>query len=194
MIPTRTPALVLAVMVSCTALICCSDPPSAKNPAAATSWPPWDANMRSLYNDAIHPSAVGLSLDGRSPAKDPLLGARVLAADAVARVKVSTVTRDKVGAKVTYYLSLLVGRPPLVAPKWEVSKIELAIHQSMPAFGVVRSLDTGIQGRTFIGFFRRFANTDPNKEGPQLHWHLMADTPEVAEAIQQISALGEITQ
>lgn len=194
MIPTRAPALALALVAGCLALTACSDPPSAADPTTVTSWPPFDAHMSSLFNDAIHPSAVGLSLDGRSPAQDPLLGARAIAADLVARVKVSTVTRDKVGAKVTYYLNLLVGRPPLVESEWDVSSIELAIHQSTGAFGIVSSLDNSMQGRTFIAFVRRFASPDPAKEGPELHWHLTADTPEVAQAVAERSALGEIVE
>ena len=194
MIPTRSPALVLAVMAGCLTLAACSDPPRASNPTTVTSWPAFDENMHSLFNDVIHPSAVGLSLDGGNPAQDPLLGARVLAADLVARVKVSTVTRDKVGAKVTYYLNLQVGRPPLVDPKWDVSSIELAIHRSTGAFGIVHSLDNTMQGRTFIAFVRRFASSDPGEAGPQLHWHLTADTPDVAQAIAETSALGEISE
>jgi hypothetical protein len=151
---------------------------------------PWAGELRALFDDSIHPAAVGLSLDGEPPQEDALLPARARAADVVARMRVTTVTADSIGAKQTYYLTLQVGKPPLLPAKLPDPSFEIVVRSGSPAFGIVSSLDTGLQGHTFIGFVRRF----PGDLEPEIHWHLTADAAEVALAISHTSALDEAGQ
>jgi hypothetical protein len=151
---------------------------------------PWTGTLRGLFDDSIHPAAVGLSLEGEPPQEDRLLPSRARAADVVARMRVSTVTSDSVGAKQTYYLTLQVGQPPLTRSKLAERSFELVVRPESPAFGIVSSLDTGLRGHTFIGFVRRFAG-EPE---PAIHWHLTADSAEVALAISDASALDEAAE
>lgn len=147
----------------------------------------WEGALRSLFDDSIHPAAVGLALDERPVHLDPLLSSRIKTAELVARMRVSTVTADSVGAKVTYYLNLQVGYPTLLPSELTERNYEIAIRKTSPSFGIVSNLDTTLQGRTFIAFIRRFAG--PHEA--EIHWHLTADDPKVAQVIANTAVLDE---
>lgn len=151
---------------------------------------PWAGPLRGLFDDSIHPAAVGLSLDGEAAHDDPLLLSRARAADVVARMRVTTVTADTVGAKQTYYLTVQVGDPPLMPAKLPNRTFELVVRPGRPSFGIVSSIDTGLRGRTFIGFVRRFAG----EAEPEIHWHLTADTPQVALAISETTLREDVEE
>jgi hypothetical protein len=165
---------------------CSGSDRSADSPESGL--PPWEGQMQELFDDAIDPAAVGLSMDGRSPARDPLLRPRAQQSDVVAHMRVQTVTRDSVGAKTTYLLTLQVGMPTLMPAKLDNGTFELSINQSASSFGIVQQLDTGLRGLTFIGFVRKFQGDD----GPAIHWHLTTDSQEVAQVIQEIAVLDEV--
>jgi hypothetical protein len=147
---------------------------------------PWQGPIAALFDDSIHAAAVGLSLEGARAQDDPMIRSRCATADLVARVRVNTVTRDSVGAKITYHLMLQVGEPTLLPAKLRDRSLELVIHQGSQAFGIVSSLESSLRNKTFIVFARRFVG----ERGPELHWVLTADTPEVAAVIGTAS-LGE---
>ena len=164
---------------------------SDKVTVASTDEPldPWQGPLAALFDDSINPAAVGLSLEGTRAQDDPMIRSRCGTADLVARLRINTVTRDAVGAKITYHLILHVGEPPLLRTKLADRTLELVIHQSSSAFGIVSSLEPSLRGRTFIGFVRRFAGP----HGPELHWMLTADTPEVA-AVVSAATIGEAAE
>jgi len=145
---------------------------------------PWQGPLGSLFDDSIHPAAVGLSLEGGKAQDDPMLKSRAAAADLVARLTVTDVTSSEVGAKVIYHLTLVAKEPTLLAPRIKDRTIDLVVRQSSPAFGIVSSLDNGLRNKTFIGFLRRFAG----EHGPELHWHLTADTDAVAAIVSTAGA------
>jgi hypothetical protein len=165
---------------------CSANDRSAESPESGL--PLWEGQLTELFDDTIDPAAVGLSMDGRSPARDPMLRPRAQQSDVVAHMRVQTVTRDSVGAKTTYVLNLQVGAPTLMPAKLEDPSFEISINQSSSSFGIVQQLDTGLRGQTFIGFIRKFHGDD----GPVIHWHLTSDTPEVAQVIQEIAVLDEV--
>ncbi len=149
---------------------------------------PYEGQQQALFDDAIDPSAVGLSMDGVSPAQDPMLRTRALEADLVTRLRVQTVTRDSVGAKTSFMLSLQAAVPPLMPSRSDQGTFELLVDQNGKSFAIVQSLETQLRGRTFIGFLKRFAGGD----GPEWHWHLTADQEDVAQVIQEIAVLEEV--
>lgn len=149
---------------------------------------PYEGQQQALFDDAIDPAAVGLSMDGVSPAQDPMLRSRALEADLVARLRVQTVTRDSVGAKTTFMLSLQAVAPPLMPSSSDQTTFELVVDQNGKSFPIVQSLETQLRGRTFIGFLKRFTGDD----GPEWHWHLTADQEDVAQVIQEIAVLEEV--
>ncbi len=149
---------------------------------------PWEGQLRELYDDEIHPAALGLSMDAQSPARDPLLRLRTTHADVVARMTVQTVKMYSVGVKATFVLILQVVPPPFAKPKLEDSQFELSIKKHSPVFGMVQNLEDNIRDMKFIGFFRKF----PSEDGPVIHWHLTADREDVAEVVHEATLLDEI--
>jgi hypothetical protein len=176
----------LAATVASTAA--CGKKKDAKVPRKRLS--PWRGELRDMFDDKIHPAAVGLAMDVSAPATDPLLRLRAQEAELVARMRIQTVTRDTVGARTTYTLSLQVGQPRLMPSSFGSDVVELSIGQDESSFGVIQSLETQLRGRMFIGFVRNFSG----KDGPELHWHLTADAPEVAEVIQEVALLEEMAK
>jgi hypothetical protein len=178
--------MALAAIASTAAMSC----GSAKRRGGANDLglEPWEGQLRELFNDQIHPAAVGLSMDSQSPARDPLLRVRTTNADVAARMKVQTVKMYSVGAKSTYVLNLQVVPPTFAKPKLDDTQFEISIKQDSQVFGMVQSLEEQLRGKQFIGFIRRF----PGEEGPVLHWHLTADSESVAEVVHEAAVLDEI--
>jgi hypothetical protein len=146
---------------------------------------PWTGVQQQLFDDSIAPVSLGFSLDGHSPAKDPLLAPRAKAADLVARMRVQTMSRKRSGDRTVYMLTLQVGNPPLARPRLEAATLDLTVSEGSSMFALVSSNENSLRNRIFIGFVRRF----PSPHGPVFRWHLTADTAEVAQAVQLATAL-----
>jgi hypothetical protein len=140
-----------------------------------------------LFDDSIAPAAVGVAGVVTSPRMDPLLRERTQHAEVVERVRVSTVTVDRIGDVPTYHIGLMLASEPLAGRRLPLERIELSVVRSGPAFPILQSLDAGLIGRIFVGFFRRFATADE----PDLHFHLASDDPETIAAVRDASALSE---
>jgi len=154
----------------------------------AGSFPRWEGELRTLFDDEIDPAAVGMAMDGRSPGSDPMLRLRAQAAEIVARMRVQTVNRNTRGARKSYTVVLQVGKPALLPLIFNTNTVELVVTQETGAYGVVQNLESTLGGKVFIGFVRRFAGVD----GPELHWHLAADHAEVAQIVQEIAVMEEL--
>lgn len=168
----------------------CGPSQDASSAAGVAGLPRWEGRARELFDDAIEPAAVGLSMEGPSPRADPFLRERAQTAEVVAEVRVTTFTVDSIGDDKTYHLGVRVGVPPLATPKIPDSSFELLIRPQSPAFGIARAFDARLQGVTFVGFIRRFVGQDGE---PEVHWHLSADTPEVVAAVKDVVALAELS-
>ncbi|AUX40124.1 cobalamin ABC transporter substrate-binding protein [Sorangium cellulosum] len=149
----------------------------------------WEGHHREVFDDNIEPAAVGFSLDGSSPRSDPFLRERAQTADVVARVRVNTVTVDSIGEQSSYHLGIQVGYPPLATPRVADRTFELHIRPTSRAFGIAKAIDARLRGLIFIAFIRRFAGEAGE---PDIHWHLSPDTAEVAAAVKEAVALGEL--
>lgn len=166
----------------------CGGRPDEPETPDVSGLPPYQGQLRYLFDDQIDPVAVGMALDGASAADDPLLGPRVDQAELVARVRIQTVTVDAVGAIRRYTLSVQVGRPPLLPPKLEETAFEVEIGPEQPAFRVAERLGDELRGRTFVGLVRRFAGA----RRAEYHFHFTADVAEVHEAIRQHAGLSAL--
>jgi hypothetical protein len=155
--------------------------------AGPGSLAPYAGRAAELFDDTIDPDAVGLATVTVDRRRDPALAERVNQSEAVARMRVSTVTVDTVGSQPTYHVSLLLVAS-LISKGYAPTRVELSLGPSSPAFGIVKWLDTGMIGRTFIGFFRRFAGT----EEPALRFHLAADNSDVLAAVREAAALSDL--
>jgi hypothetical protein len=184
----KIPTLALAAALALGGAAC--EPSQPARAGNASGLPRWEARARTVFDDNIDPASVGLSMDGPSPRNDPHLRERAQTADVVARVKVQTVTVDSVGEQSTYHLGVQVGVPTLVTAKVQDRTFELSIKSTSGAFGIAKSFDSRLRGRTFIGFIKRFSSEDGDLE---IHWHLAPDTAEVAAAVKEAVALREIS-
>ena len=163
---------------------------SATGPSQSRqTFPPYAGTALQLFDDRIDPIAVGLADVADKPRTNPVLRARTQSAEAVARARVSTLSVDSIGGNPVYRLSLTFIDRPLVRRGFPADRIEIAVRPDSPAFGVVKWLDARLIGRTFIGFFHRFAGNDE----PEVRFHLSADDPEVLAAVREASALSELS-
>jgi len=168
----------------------CSGPSAAKQSLTPRDFPPYQGQATVLFDDRIDANAVGLADVAPAPRTDPVLKARAQAAEAVARVRVATVSTDSAGGKPAYRLSLeLLAGGVVVRRGLTDERIEIAVRPDSPAFGVVKWLDTRLIGRTFVGFFRRYGGADDI----ELRFHLSADGPEVLAAAHDAAALREFS-
>jgi hypothetical protein len=184
----RAATLALAASLSLAGAGCEPSQPGKMPPG--TLLPRWEGHARELFDDNIDPAAVGLSMEGPSPRSDPFLRERAQTADVVARVRVQTVTVDSVGDQRTYHLGIQVGVPTLTEAKVQDRSFELIVKPASGAFGIVKAFDARMRGHTFIGFIQRFGADDGETE---VHWHLSADTAEVAAAVKEAVALRELS-
>jgi hypothetical protein len=97
---------------------------------------------------------------------------------------------DSAGEQHTYHLGVFVGGSPLAEPKMKERSFELSIKPSSAAFGIARSLDANLRGKTFLAFVRRYTGDDGDTV---LHWHLAAATPDVAAAVKEALVLQEVS-
>jgi hypothetical protein len=150
----------------------------------------YEGQATALFDDRIDANAVGLADVASKPRTDPVLRARAQNAEVVARARVATVSVDTAAGKPVYRLSLDLAGGSLVRRGFADERIEIAIRPDSPAFGVVKWLDTRLIGRSFIGFFHRFAGAT---EEAELKFHLSADDPEVLAAVREAATLREIS-
>jgi hypothetical protein len=188
--PSALSAVLLAVALAASSAGCGGPARPAGGGEDGQLLPPWDAHAQAIFDDSIDPAAVGLTLEGPSPRSDRFLRERAQTADVVARVRVSTVTVDSIGDESTYHLAIQIGYPPLATPKVADRTFELIIRPRGSAHGIAKAFDARLRGLTFIGFVRRFAGEGGE---PEVHWHLSPDTAEVAEAVKEAVALGELS-
>jgi len=183
-------ALALTAGAGLATVGCAGAGEQAEMPGDASGLPPWDAYQRELFDDNIDPAAVGLTMDGPSPRADRYLRERAQTSDVVARIRVNTVTVDSVGDASTYHLAIQIGYPTLTTARVPDRTFELNIRPSSRASGIAKAFDARLRGLTFIGFIRRFAGEAGE---PEIHWHLAPDTAEVAAAVKEAVALGELS-
>jgi hypothetical protein len=165
----------------------CAGPAQGSRPVVPSSFPEYAGRAVELFDDKIDAEAVGLGTVDVQPRNDPVRHERVNQADAIARLRVSTVTVDMVAGQPLYHVSFVVVAS-LVNKDFSDNRIELSIGPSSPSFGIVKWLDTRIVGRTFIGFVRRFAGA----EEPVIRFHLSADSPDVVAAVREATTLGDL--
>jgi hypothetical protein len=152
------------------------------------TFPPYTGESTKLFDDRIDSNSVGLADVVSKPRADPMLRARTQSAEAVGKVRVSTVTVDSVGGKPAYHLNLAIV-DPLARRGFDDKSVEILVRSDSPAFGIVKWLDTRLIGRTFIGFFRRFAGPDE----ADVKFHLSADNAEVLAAVRDANTLSEVS-
>jgi hypothetical protein len=152
------------------------------------NFPPYTGESTKLFDDRIDSTSVGLADVASKPRADPVLRARAQSAEAVARVRVATVTVDVSGGKPAYHLNLAIVEP-LSRRRFNEKSVEIFVGSDSPAFGIVKWLDTRLMGHSFIAFFRRFAGPDD----AVVRFHLSPDNAEVLAAVRDADTVSEVS-
>lgn len=177
---------------------CAADEPEVQAPKRGPL-PKWQGQLRDLYPNEIDPSALGFGVAETNvkgaPTKwhnDRVLWARSTSADIVGRVRIQTVTVDTRKGTDTYRLGVQFATPTLSTPTFDdYATVELTVSPSDSAYGMVKALDTRMQGKTFVAFVKRFAGPDDEIE---VHFYLSPDSSEVAKAVQEAVAVEEVSK
>jgi hypothetical protein len=163
----------------------CGGPKGPARPLSA-----YEANSKALFDDVIDPAAVGLDFDkSYAPSQDPALRERVRQADAVLRAKVMTITSRTTEGRGSYQLALVALDEQVIGPFPPASPFSVRIDESSPSNGIVKHLEGGLVGKTFIVFVKAFQRADGDQE---LHAHLSPDTKATARAISDAQAKDEL--
>ncbi|NOU33912.1 MAG: hypothetical protein HOO96_38965 [Polyangiaceae bacterium] len=164
---------------------------SACGPAAANRpLPAYAGKITTLFDDTIEPSAVGMDLDkSYDPATDPQFRERTRDADAVLRVRILTVTARTSEAHSVYQLSMSAVGDEMVGKYPPKSPFNVRIDEKSVSIGLVKNLESGLVGKTFVIFVKEFVLADGDKE---LHFHLAPDSKAVIHAVSDSLALDEV--
>ena len=149
------------------------------SPATVLDITPWDGRLQNLFDDSIDPSSIGLSAASTTPSDSSV--ARGEAAHSIVRCRVSTVTFQGTDTDRVILLTLRVEGNPIAGPRPDDGILNLTISPEAPSFSLVQSKDLDIIGTRFIAFVRQFEGPD----GPVVHWHLAADTPDTESAARR---------
>jgi hypothetical protein len=183
-------SLVWLVLLAACVLLGCPGGPGAEGPHRAL--PPYTGHAVELFDDAIEPQAVGLELEGaRNPKGDPILRERTQVADAVVRVRITTVTGKQEDSGPTYQLGFRVV-DQITGPHPPTTEFTIRLAPRVPAIGIIRNFEDRLvtMKLTFLMFLRGFAR--PDDPDGEMHFHLSRDSKEVLAAIMEAATLGEI--
>ena len=147
---------------------------------------PYEKEQTQIFDDTIDAAAVGLDINETfDPSSDPNLDNRVRQADSIMRARVLTVSSRGDIAKPTFQLSLQTQGEAFTERKAIKSPFQLRIDSTSPSAGIVKHLESGLIGKTFIVFVREFVRADGDTE---LHFHISPDTKLMTKALQDASA------
>lgn len=146
--------------------------------------PPYTAADAALLDDRFSPEVFGAEVDSSDP-----VARRASLADGIVRARITTVTRDSTGRAESFVVTL-TPVPPALKGRDVSEPLALSIPTTNPSFGFVKSFEAELVGRTVIVIYKRYAE---NGEAT-LRWHIEADGPRAAQAIDRSRIMGELRQ
>lgn len=204
------PVLAIGLLLGA-GLTACSITPLPRT-AASSDLMAYEGQMAQLFDDSFEPAALGLDVrTGGETQQAAVFQRRAEAADAVMRVRVTTVSSRPGGTEPGYNVTvslgdLLGGKRPLE------DTLTLSISPQSASYGLVRSNEGTLAGKTFIAFLKAFrapprpadtATTVPvgGSGGAAVlnvpvlyerHAHFAADTREVATRVDKALILERL--
>jgi hypothetical protein len=161
---------------------------AASGAGANRPLPTYAGHAIELFDDAIEPRAVGLDLEqGSEPASDALVRERTQIGDAAMRVRIGTLTEKEEGAETRYQLGMRI-LETLAGSFPPPDDFNVTVEGTSPSIGIVRNLQDGLIGKTFIAFVRAFVRSDGD---PELHFHLAPDTKPELGAVRAAMTKAE---
>lgn len=161
-------------------------------PAAGPSrdLPPYSGHAVDLFDDAIEPQSVGLTMDDdATPAGDRLLRERTQVSDAVVRVRIDTVNEKSENGEKSYTLTFVV-ISHLSGTHDPPASFTVDVGKSTRAFGIVHSFGERLVSTkpTFVAFVRLFADGDTGT----FHFHCAPDSKAEIAAVNDAATLAEM--
>jgi len=183
----------LSIVRSCIGLclvgsaLACGGPPAS---GPTRDLPPYTGHAVDLFDDAIEPSAVGLTMDDdATPAGDRLLRERTQVADAVVRVRIETVNEKSDNGDKSYTLTFVVVSH-LTGAHDPPPSFTVDVGKATRAYGIVHSFGERLVSTkpTFVAFVRLFADGDAGT----YHYHCAPDSKAEVAAVTDAATLAEM--
>jgi len=154
--------------------------------------PPYTGHAVDLFDDAIEPQAVGLTMDDdATPSGDRSLRERTQVADAVVRVRIETVNEKSDNGDKSYTVTFVVVSH-LTGAHDPPATFSVDIGKSTRAYGIVHSYGERLVATkpTFVAFVRLFADGDMGT----YHFHCAPDSKAEIAAVTDAATLSEMRQ
>jgi hypothetical protein len=179
-----TPCLMASLAVSGAA---CGGPPAS---GPTRDLPPYAGHAVDLFDDAIEPAAVGLTMDDdATPAGDRLLRERTQVADAVVRVRIETVNEKSDNGDKSFTLTFVVVSQ-LTGAHAPPATFTVDVGKSTRAYGIVNTFGERLVSTkpTFVAFIRLFADGNAGT----FHFHCAPDSKAEIAAVTDAATLAEM--
>lgn len=149
--------------------------------------PPYEGEQAALFVDTIEPSSLGLSMAQLNLQFDGAFQKRVLAADVISRVVVTTVTVSKADDKAAFSLRFASQRDFKGTLDEDLVDLRVTDRQAQP-FSILNTIQAKARGKTVIGLWKRFRD----KNSAAVHFYLAPDNDDTAKAVSDGLALGAL--
>lgn len=173
-------ALALAMLP----LLAACEPPKAANDASR--FPAYAGRSSELFDDSLAPHTLTPTVDKVSLKNDATFRERVLVADGVARVKVTTVTNEHRGDRDSIHLQLSVQSK--LAGFDPTPGLDLDVAEGAPAFFALKQAGTSLGGRGLVVAWKHFKG---GSDGV-VHWFGAPDDDDTRGAVDAAAALREV--
>lgn len=161
--------------------------PQSRAAADLAKLPEYKGKDKELFDDSFDVSIAGLSMDKPIYKGDVRFRDRCQAADSIAKVKLTTVTIDKLESRSIFQLQLRVVER-LGGPQTPPETVDVTIKEGDPAYGLMLQSNARLRGKTMVALWKRFRQN----EEQAMHFVFAPDDPEVVAAVQEAIALSEL--
>ena len=162
--------------------------PQSKGQIELSKLPPYAGRDKELFDDSIEASALGMTMDKPTFRGDAKFRERAQKAGTVARVKITTVTIDKVDDRSTYHLTMAVIGAPIAGQA--DAALELTLREGDNAFPLVNQLREGLRDKTLLAMWKRFHEGD----GANAHFYAAPDDELTVAAAKEAIVLHEVSK
>ncbi len=141
--------------------------------------PPYTESEQAIFNDAIAPEVFGLEVDRGAFEEEPHFVEAAQFSDHILRAKLKTVTADRLGDQQRYRIVLQPLGTPIVGHPL-TQEIELMVGRASPSINLLRTMASGVVGRTTVIFLREYRLDEQRV----LHFRAEPDSDAVIAAVR----------